>query len=332
MILSDESSPSGLAAKLAALVRRACLAAYDCNGNDRLDACDNLGDCNSNGIPDVCDRDCDGNGTVDECEIAAPGNDCQPNTLLDSCEPDCNDNGTPDECDIRDATSSDCNTNGVPDECEDPIIYVNDDATGFNTGTSWRDAYGNLQNGLDSASANGGCSGTSEIWVAEGTYKPARRAGSGDNQSTRVFQIDRALKLFGGFAGTEFDRLLCENGSNDGTPCVDDSGCTGGGTDPVVVYSTSVGVPGAPWMGLHFSVVTLSGSVASGDGSFVRMTSVADGGVQIMDAIAAEHSGQSSVYFTGDDVIVELRGCYGRPWIGTMQPSGAENSFSGAGQ
>jgi photosystem II stability/assembly factor-like uncharacterized protein len=69
-------------------------------------------------------------------------------------------------------------------------IYVNQNAVGSNDGSSWFDAYTDLQVALDSAEAG------DEIWVAEGTYLP------GDDPAS-TFLIDKNLKLYGGFAGTE---------------------------------------------------------------------------------------------------------------------------------
>ena len=47
-------------------------------------------------------------------------------------------------------------------------IYVNQAATGANNGTSWTDAYVDLQVALNSiASSN------RTVWVASGTYRPA---------------------------------------------------------------------------------------------------------------------------------------------------------------
>jgi len=44
--------------------------------------------------------ECDGNGVLDACDIAAgTAADCNGNTVPDSCEPDCNANGVADECD-----------------------------------------------------------------------------------------------------------------------------------------------------------------------------------------------------------------------------------------
>jgi photosystem II stability/assembly factor-like uncharacterized protein len=75
----------------------------------------------------------------------------------------------------------------------DTRIYVNQNATGANTGASWADAYTDLQAALAAAQAG------DEIWVAEGTYKPAAPGGS----QTATFLVDQNLKLYGGFAGSE---------------------------------------------------------------------------------------------------------------------------------
>ncbi len=69
-------------------------------------------------ILDFTQGDCDGNGVLDECDVAEcpsddPGcRDCQPNGFLD-------------RCDIASGLSSDVNGNGIPDECE-PVEVVCD--------------------------------------------------------------------------------------------------------------------------------------------------------------------------------------------------------------
>ncbi len=72
-------------------------------------------------------------------------------------------------------------------------LFVNDDAAGTNDGTSWANAYNDLQDALVIAEAG------DQIWVAEGTYKPDTIGGA----QTSTFLIDKNLKLYGGFAGTE---------------------------------------------------------------------------------------------------------------------------------
>ncbi len=63
--------------------------------------------------------DCNDNGVVDSCEIAAgQAEDCDDNLTPDECEPDCNENGIADACDILAGTSEDSDENDVPDECD----------------------------------------------------------------------------------------------------------------------------------------------------------------------------------------------------------------------
>jgi hypothetical protein len=70
--------------------------------------------------------DCDGNGSIDTCDIASLGTavDCDSNGRIDSCQVasdpsvDCNANGRPDSCDIASGTSFDIDGNAKPDECQ----------------------------------------------------------------------------------------------------------------------------------------------------------------------------------------------------------------------
>jgi CSLREA domain-containing protein len=72
------------------------------------------------------------------------------------------------------------------------VIYVDQDATGANNGSSWVDAYTSLQAALTAASAG------TELWVAEGLYKPT--TGSDRNAT---FSLKNGVEIYGGFAGTE---------------------------------------------------------------------------------------------------------------------------------
>ena len=73
-----------------------------------------------------------------------------------------------------------------------------------------------------------------------------------------------------------------------------------------VVYSTTVFVPRAPWLRLSFDAVTLAGRVEEGRGSFLRITSLLDGGVQYLNSVSAAQWANTSCYFNGDAVRVEL--------------------------
>jgi hypothetical protein len=71
-----------------------------------------------------------------------------------------------------------------------PIVYVDFHATGANNGTSWANAFTNLQSALSTAVAG------QTIDVAQGTYTPT--AGSG---RFATFQLLNGVTLQGGFAG-----------------------------------------------------------------------------------------------------------------------------------
>lgn len=72
------------------------------------------------------------------------------------------------------------------------IIYVNATATGANNGSSWTDAYTDLQSALSIAFIN------DDIWVATGIYKP-----TSSTMRTVSFVMKNGVDMFGGFNGTE---------------------------------------------------------------------------------------------------------------------------------
>ncbi|MEM6764725.1 MAG: choice-of-anchor Q domain-containing protein [Bacteroidota bacterium] len=74
-------------------------------------------------------------------------------------------------------------------------LYVNQNATGFNDGSSWNDAYVDLQDALTLAAA---CSDITEIWVAQGLYLPSQT-----QDPLGTFTLQDSLGLYGGFQGNE---------------------------------------------------------------------------------------------------------------------------------
>jgi len=76
------------------------------------------------------------------------------------------------------------------------LFYVKQDATGTNNGTSWTNAYRDLQNALAVAQSG------DEIWVSKGVYKPT----SGSDRSI-YFQLKNGVNLYGGFTGIETTRI-----------------------------------------------------------------------------------------------------------------------------
>jgi len=72
-------------------------------------------------------------------------------------------------------------------------IYVKSDASGNNDGTSWENAYVDLQQAIASAEPG------EQIWIAAGTYLPAEAGAA----STATFYINKQLEIYGGFMGSE---------------------------------------------------------------------------------------------------------------------------------
>jgi predicted outer membrane repeat protein len=81
-----------------------------------------------------------------------------------------------------------------------PIFYVDVDATGSGNGSSWTNAFTDLQDALAAVPLS--LCGDREIWVAEGTYMPT---GIIDRGAT--FQLQDSLAIYGGFDGTEVSRV-----------------------------------------------------------------------------------------------------------------------------
>jgi hypothetical protein len=88
-----------------------------------------------------------------------------------------------------------CAMTGIPSQSARAatIVYVDIGAAGTNTGTSWANAYTDLQSALNPGIAN------SEVWVASGVYSPGATTGSS-------FPLRDDIGIYAGFAGTETAR------------------------------------------------------------------------------------------------------------------------------
>jgi predicted outer membrane repeat protein len=76
-------------------------------------------------------------------------------------------------------------------------IYVNSAATGANDGTSWVEAFTDLQTALAAVDS------PVEIWVATGTYYPDEGTGQNNDDRNSTFQLINGVAIYGGFTGTE---------------------------------------------------------------------------------------------------------------------------------
>lgn len=78
------------------------------------------------------------------------------------------------------------------------VWYVNQAATGTSLGTSWTNAFKDLQAAIVAAGSG------DTIWVAKGNYMPTQPAdGSSVNNRDKAFVLKNNVHLYGGFAGTE---------------------------------------------------------------------------------------------------------------------------------
>ena len=117
---------------------------------------------------------------------------------------DCNDNNfniNPSAAEICDGVDNNC-AGGVDEGnvcCPaGGILYVNDDASGLNNGSSWTDAFTSLQSALAST-----CPGVTQIWVAAGTYEPTTCTTCTTADRNISFSMKNGVAIYGGFDGTE---------------------------------------------------------------------------------------------------------------------------------
>lgn len=142
---------------------------------------------------------------------------------------------------------------------EESIIYVDIDATeGENDGSSWENAYTDLQSALAVAGAS------DQIWVAEGTYLPTTTI-----DRTVSFVINNGVKVYGGFTGDE--TLLAQRNFKANETIL--SGNIGGDTQADNSYHV-VDISGSPASTI-IDGFTVSSGQADGDGGFARQD---DGG------------------------------------------------------
>ncbi|MHC5008460.1 MAG: trypsin-like peptidase domain-containing protein, partial [Planctomycetota bacterium] len=72
------------------------------------------------------------------------------------------------------------------------------------------------------------------------------------------------------------------------------------------IYTAVVRAPDAPWMRLRFDRATLGSPPAGGRPTVLRLTSLQDGAVQHLDRVGLDQWRNTSAYFNGDAVAVEL--------------------------
>ena len=166
-------------------------------------------DADGDGITDHLDEDADGDGILN---IKEAGGD----PFIDA-----DGDGIPLYWDDDDLNADIGDENGVIEErfspgpkaiaaFQDPLfgvkfkhpIYVNHEATGLDTGTSWTNAFTTLREALRVSSEG------DALWIARGVYIPTQDPGGlflGENETPDMvpFIMKKGLSLYGGFFGTE---------------------------------------------------------------------------------------------------------------------------------
>jgi len=87
---------------------------------------------------------------------------------------------------------------------------------------------------------------------------------------------------------------------------IDSGPVRNGGDAEAVVFVDRVRVPGALALRLRFDEVRLAGLVSDGSASYLRITSTLDGGEQRLNSLHVAQWRNTSAYFNGDEVIVEI--------------------------
>jgi V8-like Glu-specific endopeptidase len=87
---------------------------------------------------------------------------------------------------------------------------------------------------------------------------------------------------------------------------VDSGWVENSGDEPAAVFATTLEIPEALWLRLTFDDVQLAGRAADRDASYVRITGLLDGYAQQLDARHVRAWHNTSAYFNGSEVLIEL--------------------------
>jgi predicted outer membrane repeat protein len=187
-------------------------------------------------------------------------------------------------------------------EAPPELIFVDVDAIGADNGSSWADAFTDLQDALTWAVEG------VEIWVAAGVYTPDEGAGQTDGDRESTFTLEPGVALYGGFAGTEDERVQRDWTTNVTVLSGDVDGDDGTDADGVVTDTANIAGTNA------YHVVT-------GDG--VTETAVLDG----FTITAGCADGAEWPEYEGGGMLNEDSS----PTLANLTFSGNQAKFSGGG-
>jgi hypothetical protein len=172
-------------------------------------------------------EDCDNNGFLDSCEVAAnPALDCNNDGLLDKCQVgggDCDGNGVTDFCELA---GRDCDNDGLIDACE----LAGNVTASDSCANAGRVTAGVVYQGTNAGATNDGtdtCNAAGalppDVW-----YKYVPLSSGSATISLCGSTFDSVLSVHSGCPGTSANQLIC-----------DDDFCGGGGPSQVTLSVTA---------------------------------------------------------------------------------------------
>lgn len=161
------------------------------------------------------------------------------------------------------------------------IIYVKQDATGLNNGSSWENAYTDLCTAINSTPSG-------QIWVSQGVYFPTTDLNGQIPSDSRfkTFKLKLNIAIYGGFNGVETD-LNQRNWVNYPTILSGNIGDTNLYTDNVMnVFSSE-------YVNLNLNSIldglTIKGGYANNNGGGIYVDQTNDGSFTIKNCIIEEN-------------------------------------------
>lgn len=182
---------------------------------------------------------------------------------------------------------------------EKRILFVKQNATGLNNGSSWQNAYTSLDNALKNAEF---CEEIDEIWVAEGTYKPDT-----DDNRQKSFLLSGGLRIYGGFPSIGDPNFNQRNVDTHVTILSADIGVTSVQEDNsyhVVIMPLSIDTTILDGFSLRYGYADGTSGYQAKVGGLLNLGKLKASNLNISECYASE--GPSAILNTGSSAYLEI--------------------------